>query len=138
MQLGPNSAQMQAGSPVVLVPARCGAPSWVAPAAVLHCLALGDASPPAAETPTTRRVSSPADLTGGNGAAWPRCKDRRLDALAGSHSFPCPADESGDHPPPSFCRGAGFSQREVPPVGFSMRGVSFVSAMSNFWAWERE
>lgn len=59
MQLGPNPTQMRAGSLVVPVPVRCGAPSWAAPTAVLHRPALGDASTPAAETPAARRFPVP-------------------------------------------------------------------------------
>lgn len=83
MQLGPNSTQMQAGLPVILV--CCGAHlGWScccsAPPVLQRCFSTcsGDPHPPC-------RVFSPADLTGENRAARARCKNRHLDALAGSH-----------------------------------------------------
>lgn len=117
MWLCPDSTQTQEGWPVVLM--CCEALFWVALAAVLHCLALGGTSPPVVETPITYRVPSPADVTGGTGAVRLWFKKRCLSALAGSHSFPCPTEESRDHSPSS---GEWALAVETPLVGFSMWG----------------
>lgn len=87
-----------------------GSPSWAAPAVVRHCLALGDAS-------------SPAELTGRNRTARSHCRGRCSDALAGSHSSPCPMEESEDHPPPTSSWREDFSQRKVPLGRFRISGA---------------
>lgn len=110
MQLGPNSTQVQAGLPVILV--CCGAHlAWS-----FCCPAL----------PALQRCFSTLQ---GFQSCWPkrreqggraRCKNRHADALAGSHRFLCP--EESDHLPPSSSWGAGFSWGELPLVGFNIWG----------------
>lgn len=116
MQLAPNSTQMQAGLPVILV--CCGAhPAWscCCPA---H-LAFRDASPPAVQILTH---------LAGFQSCWPNRREQGSKATLQEPAFgypgrqiPLPWGVEGWPLPPSSSWGVGFSWWEL-PLGRSVSG----------------
>lgn len=86
--------------------------------------------------PPNPQVSSPADLTGGNGTVRPRCKDRvPWQAATAAPASRRSVETTRLRPPPW---GAGFSGQEVPLVGSGGGGLTRVCLEQLLGMGERE